>query len=144
MKEITLHVPAIPVAQPRQRHAKIAGFSRNYTPAKHPVNAYKATVRMAWQQTERGGWQPGGALEVWLVFVLPRPKTMCWKKRPTPRAVHVKTPDVDNLTKSTLDALKGLAWNDDSQICMLKVGKFIAAGNEEPHVEILIREVTDG
>jgi Holliday junction resolvase RusA-like endonuclease len=144
VKEITLHVPAIPVAQPRQRHAMVAGFIKNYTPAKHPVNAYKATVRMTWQQAEREGWQPGGALEVWLVFVMHRPETLRWKKRPMPRIVHTKKPDVDNLTKSTLDALKGLAWNDDSQIFRIGVTKWIAAGNEEPHVEILIREVTDG
>ena len=37
---ISLTVPGLPVAQPRQRHALIAGFVRNYTPKAAPVNAF--------------------------------------------------------------------------------------------------------
>lgn len=32
-------------------------------------------------------------------------------------------PDVDNLAKTVLDALKGVAWDDDKQIVRLCVGK---------------------
>lgn len=33
-------------------------------------------------------------------------------------------PDVDNLAKPVLDALTDIAWNDDSQICDLRLRKY--------------------
>jgi len=51
-------VHAVPTAQPRQRHrvAIIGGMHRvmNYTPAKHPVNAFKAAVQHAFATCYNG------------------------------------------------------------------------------------------
>jgi Holliday junction resolvase RusA-like endonuclease len=55
-----------------------------------------------------------------------------------PRTYHAKKPDRDNLDKAVMDALKGLAWIDDSQVCDGRIIKLIAAGDEQPHVEIRI------
>lgn len=55
---IVMNVPGVPVAQPRQRHRVIAGNVSNYTPASSPVNAFKATVRLAWQGCDKGMWAP--------------------------------------------------------------------------------------
>lgn len=141
---IEFTVPAIPVAQPRQRHRlmNIGGkmLATNYTPIRDPVNSYKATVQMA-AQNAMASAPLSGPLRVDMVFVFPRQASKVWKSRPMPRYPHVKKPDRDNLAKSTQDALNGLAWVDDAQICAGEIEKWHAAGDEQPHVEIRIRKL---
>lgn len=134
-------VPAVPVAQPRQRHRVVhAGgraFAQNYTPARDPVNSFKAAVQLAASQAYCGA-PLEGPLRMSAVFVFPRPKSMHWKTRPMPRVWHTSRPDRDNLIKSVQDALNGILWRDDSQICAGEPVKLVAAGDEQPHVEIVI------
>jgi len=66
---------------------------------------------------------------------------MVWKTRPMPREPHAKNPDRDNCDKALMDALKGLAWNDDSQVCQGEIQKWIAAGNEQPHALVTITKI---
>lgn len=106
-----------------------------YEPTKHPVAAFKATVRMAFQEAYSGP-PLTGPLRCDLVFVFPRPQAMIWKTREMPRAWHAKKPDRDNCDKSVMDALKGIAWIDDAQVCDGSLKKYIAAGDEQPHVVI--------
>lgn len=137
---ISFTVPAVPVAQPRQRSAVIAGLIRTYTPAKHPVNAFKASCRLCLRDAYTG--QPlAGALKLTAVFVMPRPTARIWKRRDMPRYDHTSRPDLDNLLKSLKDALSGLAWRDDSQVSQVAAWKWVAAGDESPHVEVRIEEV---
>lgn len=144
-QEIRFTVPAIPVAQPRQRHRIVSAggrtFASNYTPAKDPVNNFKATVRMAAAEVLQGP-PLAGPLCVDMVFVFPRQKAKVWKSKPMPRYFHVGKPDRDNLAKSLQDALNGLAWVDDAQICAGSIEKYHAAGDEQPHVVVIIREIT--
>jgi Holliday junction resolvase RusA-like endonuclease len=142
---MTITVPDVPIAQPRQRHRKVkAGgkeFIQNYTPASDPVNAFKATVRMAAREVHKGP-PLTGALRVKFVFVFPRHSAKFWKSKPMPRYPHVSTPDQDNLCKSVQDALNKLLWADDSQIAQAVVEKWHAAGDEQPHVRITIEAMT--
>ncbi len=135
MSTIRFSIPAIPVAQPRQRHAMIGGHVRNYTPTKHPVNAFKAATQIAASEAYKGP-PLTGPLIVALTFVMPRPKSKNWKSREMPRYPHDGKPDRDNLMKSFQDALNGLLWADDSQIFDGPVRKLVAGGNEQPHVEV--------
>jgi len=59
-----------------------------------------------------------GPLAVEFVFILPRPKGHLGAHglRPSAPPYPDKIPDVTKLTRSTEDALKGIAWYDDSQI----------------------------
>lgn len=139
--KIAFTIPAIPIAQPRQRVGVIAGRARTYTPIKAPVNAYKATCRIAAAQSGQAVVLDG-PIALKAVFVLPRPSAKIWKARPMPRERHAKKPDADNLAKSLLDALTGLLWRDDSQISSLTIEKWIAAGDERPHVEVEVMAVT--
>lgn len=134
---IAFKIPAVPVAQPRQRHAIVAGHVRNYTPADHPANVFKAVCKLAFRQAYQGP-PLDGPLVVQIGFVMPRPARLVWKKRPMPRVPHSQKPDVDNLLKSVFDSLNGLAWGDDSQIAELLASKSIAGGDEAPHVWISI------
>ena len=144
-------VPAVPVAQPRQRHRVIQckggkAFATNYTPARDPVNAFKASVRMA-AAAAYSGPPLTGPLQVDMIFVLPRTKPS-WLKKDSSwweswkagiRIPHaVARNDRDNLAKSTQDALNEVLWVDDGQIFRGVIEKWLAADTEQPHVEIRV------
>lgn len=142
--QVSFTVPAVPVAQPRQRHAMIAGRVRNYTPSKHPVNDFKATVRMAFHQATKGiDWDAHAAFTVSIDAIFPRPKAKTTKKGPNARYRKTSKPDWDNIGKSVCDALNMLAWADDSQIVEALVSKWVAAGIEQPHVRIIIGTIEE-
>jgi len=139
---IELHIPAVPIAQPRQRtraDIKDDGIIavQNYTPTKHAVNVFKATVRMV-AAVQYKGAPLEGPLRVEIVLVFPRPRKLIWKTRPMPRRWHTIAPDSDNVAKAVKDSLSQLTFRDDSQVCDLDVKKFIAAGDEQPHATIKI------
>jgi len=54
---------------------------------------------------------------------------------------HTKKIDCDNLAKIVLDALNGLAYDDDKQVCELEVRKIYG---ETPMVAVSIWEVVPG
>lgn len=141
---IAFTVPSVPVAQPRQRHRVLhlggRTIAQNYTPTKSPVNEFKATIKLACSAAYNGP-PLEGPLRVDVVAVFPRPKSMTKKRGPNPRVPHTKKPDRDNLDKAVLDALKGLLFVDDCQAWCGEVTKWIAAGDEQPHVTIAVRNV---
>ena len=140
MEAITFVVPAIPIAQPRPKARAFAGHAQIYEADKsHPVHAFKASVRHAAAEAYQGA-PLECPLYVSLLFVFPRPANKRWKKRPMPREWCPKKPDCDNLIKSCLDAMNGLTFADDSQVVAMDLTKFVAAGDEQPHVVVRIRE----
>jgi Holliday junction resolvase RusA-like endonuclease len=53
---------------------------------------------------------------------------------------HLCKPDLDNLLKSTMDALtEAGAWKDDCQVCQVADEKRYATGKDTAGAEILIR-----
>lgn len=141
MRTLTFIVPAVPVAQPRPRATVLAGHARVYgAPTSHPVHAFKASVRLA-ARNAYDGPPLQGPIHLSAQFFLPRPKAMIWKSRPMPRVWHTKKPDKDNLEKSLCDALAGLLFVDDCQVCGGFIDKFIAAGDEQPHVRVTVAEI---
>jgi crossover junction endodeoxyribonuclease RusA len=52
--------------------------------------------------------------------------------------LHTKKPDIDNLIKSVLDGLNGVAFKDDSQIVKLESEKIFA---DRDGVDIYIQEI---
>lgn len=133
MNTKTITIYGTPIAQPRARATVFAGHARLYTP-KHAVSEFKAAIRQ-----EAGGMfsEPlSGPIGVSVECVFPRPKSMVWKTRPMPRAHHLKKPDVDNVLKAILDALKSIAWRDDTQVVVCSITKCIGAGDEQPRTEV--------
>ena len=49
-----------------------------------------------------------------------------------------KKPDIDNIMKIVLDALNGVAYYDDSQVCRVN---FMKMYSENPRLKILIRNI---
>lgn len=147
---IAFTVPAVPVAQPRQRHRVIqAGgrtFASNYLPKSDPVNAFKAACQVAASQAYSGP-PLDEPISMAIVFVMPRTKPS-WLKKESPwfaawkageRIPHaVKRNDRDNLMKSVQDALNGLVYADDGLIYAGQPEKWLASETEQPHVEIVI------
>lgn len=77
------------------------------------------------------------ALTVTVVFRIARPDGH-WRKgkygeslKPSAPAFPATKPDVDKLARSTLDALTGIVWDDDSRIVCLSVAKVYAQPGQE-------------
>ena len=124
-------VPGPPVAKQRARtvtrsaHGPLP-FARTYTPAK--TENYQAFVRGCALVGIRAPID--GPITVWLEVRLAVPGSWSEKRK---RRAHggliaaTKRPDLDNVAKSILDAVNGLAWRDDAQIVGLHVTKEYAA-----------------
>ena len=121
-----------PVPQGRPRFVKRGAFVQTYDPK--TSKEFKQTLKkLAVQQSPT---LSESALEVSIVFHMSIPKSKPKKWREHPPAHTVKG-DIDNLVKGTLDALTGVLWKDDSQICTLHAHKEYSSN---PRIEL---EVTD-
>lgn len=131
-----LIIEGTPVAKGRPRFSRYGA----YTPKK--TQEYEEYVKMCWV-AKYGSIQPSEqSLEVNIVFYLPIPKSVNKKQRAEMldgRIKHTKKPDIDNLIKSVLDALNGIAYSDDSKIIKVAAEKQYS---EKPRTEIQISEVT--
>jgi Holliday junction resolvase RusA-like endonuclease len=138
--QIEFRIPGLPVAQPRQRHriATFGGRARaiNYTPAKDPVNSFKASARLAAAMAYRGA-PLDKAVAIEVVFVFARPKSVP-KRDGTARLPHTSKPDLDNVMKALLDALNGVLFMDDSQVNIARIEKWKAATGEQPHTLVRV------
>lgn len=112
-----------PVPQLRPRVSSRGGYVRVYDPPK--VKNFKRILRsLAANQYSRPPLI--GPLSVSLTFYRPVQKSISKterERRLTNRSKPVVKPDTDNYIKSTLDALNGVLWEDDSQIVKLTAEK---------------------
>lgn len=81
-------------------------------------------------------------IELHILFYLPRPKNHYGTGRnegilkdnaPT---LHTKKPDSTKLLRAVEDALTGIIWRDDSQVCLIRVGKIYA--NAQPGAKVTV------
>lgn len=123
MEEVHFIIPGRPVGKGRPR------FSRSghcWTPDK--TVAYEQDIRLAyWETCGRKCFDADKALSVEIVLYYVRPKRMTKRNRiMAQRGVlrPIVKPDVDNVTKSILDALNGIAFKDDRQIVQVTCEKW--------------------
>lgn len=122
-----------PKGQPRPR-----AFVRNGRAAVYDngtAESWKSDVAKACADLE--GRRLHQSLGVVLAFYMPRPKSHFTAKgalKPlSPRFLHDKKPDVDNLAKAVLDALTGIgAWLDDDQVCELTARRYYEQSGSFP------------
>ena len=115
------------------------GYAKAYTPEK-TVN-YENLVKMTFQAAGFKPFEKDAQLRAEITAYFPIPKSTSKKKRAEMQngyIMHTKKPDADNIAKSILDALNGLAYYDDSQVCELGGCKMYS---EEPRAEITIKEL---
>lgn len=129
-----VRIYGLPVAQGRPRAFRLpSGQVRVYDPL--ASRDWKRTV-MAQTLVGRPLRLLAGPLQGEMDFYLPRPKSA------PKRVVYPdKRPDVDNLLKACLDAIRGIVLTDDAQIVSLRVAKHYATGDMTPGVHILLEEV---
>ena len=85
-------------------------------------------------------------VEVGAVFRFPRPKAHYRKdgglKEWAEWQKHVGKPDLDKLLRAILDALTGIAWVDDSQVCALgRSEKRYVLPGESPGASVMVYSV---
>ena len=118
---VTFSVPGDPVPQPRPRITVRGKHGHAYTPADHPIHAYRQAVALL---AKGAGCKPHGEpVEVVIDAVFTRPKSHFNKAGVKGDSPQLPRADIDNIAKGVCDALNGIAWNDDAQVRRLVVEK---------------------
>lgn len=126
---LTFTLDGPPVPQPRPRISTWGGRSRAYTPAKHPITAYRQALAIrAAMAAKAARWQAvAGPVEVEVACTFARPPSHRKASGGLTKAAPAWPPrvDVDNLAKGVQDAItdSGAVWLDDDQVVRLVVSK---------------------
>lgn len=97
--------------------------------------AWAEGLRQQAQQYAIVGRPWEGPVDLTLIFDLVRPKSL-----PKKVVYHIKKPDLDKLTRSIKDALKGVIYYDDSQVVHLDCLKRYESPGEAPGVTVIVKE----
>lgn len=142
---IHLFAPGEPVAKARARHRQVTtksgkSFVQSYTPKK-TVNFENYIAKLAKQQMLlRSPTSAPVRLDVVFFFSIPS-SWPAWKQAAAQERyiAHTVKPDKDNLEKAIKDALNGIVWVDDAQVCDGGTQKLYS---NEPGVLIDVTELT--
>jgi Holliday junction resolvase RusA-like endonuclease len=133
------------------------GRARAAVRGKH-ATMYKATADRQFEQTfaaiahayrpkdeQRQALLISTPTELVILAVLPRPESLNKVSKRTgqplsdpARQLHTKKPDIDNIQKAVLDAMKDW-WTDDAVVSKVTAQKVTAAFGEAPHYEVIVR-----
>lgn len=136
--KVEFEVPGKPFGKQRPRVVHRGGFSRAYTP-KETVE-YEKKVKSSYKKSTDIVLE-NHPIEAKILGIFPIPESTSKKKRnfmTQNKVHHTKKPDCDNIGKAVLDALNGIAYQDDSQICKLSVEKIYG---EDPRVIVCLKEI---
>jgi len=129
-------VPGNPIGKGRPRFTRIG---HAYTP-KETVQ-YEEHIRRCYKE-QCGDTMLDGAIRMMLMVYVPVPKSAPKKKREQMLLGEIRPltkPDNSNILKGVEDALNGVAYIDDKQICDHDgIHKFYS---ENPRIEVTLREV---
>lgn len=141
MPTVSFTLPITPESQKRPRHSARHGFVRMH---KKPSDIANEAAIAALAAPYKPPYPITTAVSVSFVAVMPRPKALCTVSKRTNLPLndtagyaHTARPDVDNLAKGLLDALKSW-WCDDSQVYCLSGKKMVAAYGEQPHWDVTV------
>ena len=134
MAGVTIIVDGKPVPWQRAVPVMIAEYPMMKTPKN--TRSYQELIRQL-GKIAMGPRAPFlGALELLVIATLERPKSV---DRRRPWVQH--TGDVDDYSKSAQDALNGIAFNDNSQICELRAVKRYCDRGERPSLRIEVYQL---
>lgn len=103
------------------------------------MREYKAAIKAAYlEQVGKSFW--GAPLEVSIHAYKPIARST--PKRVTLQAWKAK-PDADNIAKAVLDALKGVAFDDDSQVVQLRVWKHVRTREQQEGLTVYMWEAKE-
>lgn len=150
MKSVSIYVHGLPVGQPRVRACVRGRHAGVYDPG--TANEWKACVIKAARDAmkEAAIAQFDGAVKLYARFYMPRPKghfrtgKAASELRQSAPAFHAKKPDLDNLEKSTMDAITNAGvWLDDSQVAFKDTGKVYGQRGWQIGAIIIVSEVVE-
>lgn len=140
---IEFTVPGSPVGKARPKFFRRGNYVGTYTPEKSA--SFEGLVRLYFGQHYTGA-PIEGPISIRMTAYFPIPKS--WPKRRINEAMIrclpvEKKPDIDNILKSVLDGLNGVAFKDDSQVFSVYCDKFYS---EKPRTQVAIevREQSGG
>lgn len=133
---ITAIIPGEPVGKGRPRFTK---GGTPYTPEK--TRAYETKAAIIYKLAARGykflRHVPVSVM-IRAFYSVPVSDSMRQRERKLTGAVlPCKKPDIDNVTKIILDALNGLAYEDDAQVVSIRADKRYS---DRPQVEITVTD----
>ena len=135
METVHINIPGKPIGKARPKFSRVGNFVKTYTP-EQTVN-YENFVKMCWMNS--GAEKLKGNIIAVIVARFIIPQSYSKKKRKELNEKYCpKKPDCDNIAKSILDALNGIAYDDDSQIIDLSITKLYSA--EEEGVDLYLTE----
>lgn len=136
---VSFTVPGMPVAKGRPRFVNRGKFVQTYTP--ESTTNYENLVKLSY--TQESSVKLSGELYAVMTFCFPIPKSVSKKKHQEMAAGIIrptKKPDIDNCIKAILDALNGIAFDDDSQVVCISADKLYS---EKPCVIVILEEFED-
>ena len=134
-------MPGNPKGKQRPRVCRINGRSITYTP-KQTVD-YENQIRSIYSKVANFKFERHVPLEVAILALFAPPKSVSQKVRALMLNGEIpptKRPDADNIIKVVLDALNGVAFHDDRQVCKIYCEKIYA---ETPEVRVLIKNIVE-
>ena len=136
MQKTELFFPFEPVPKGRPRHTR---FGHDYTPDK--TRKYENKIASYYRENCNDYYD--SAIKISLVFNMPIPKSASKKNKMLMATGMIKcikhNGDADNLAKSVLDALNGVAFEDDCLVTKLSIIKKYASDNNVG-IEMVISE----
>ena len=119
----TFEIVGEPQGKGRPRFSTRGGFVKTYTPEK--TASYENFVKLCYLNKYKGQKLDGEIIaEIIAYFSIP--KSFSKKKRVEAiegKIKPTKKPDTDNIAKTILDSLNGIAFEDDKQVVALLVKK---------------------
>ena len=94
------------------------------TGKKHPAVIMQEAIVNAAKKVGAKPIKKPKAVTVTIYAYLKRPQRLKRKSDPKYPIPHTGKPDIDNIAKAVLDALNGIAYEDDSQICKVDASKW--------------------
>lgn len=134
---VSFFVPGIPAPGGSKRHI---GNGIMVDDAKRNVPWRESVGAEAYRAMD-GRHPLHGALELVVVFAMPRPKAHyrtgkhAGELKGTAPAWHTSKPDATKLLRAVEDAMTGIVWRDDAQVCFQRVSKCYAP-TAGAHVEV--------
>ena len=149
MKELKINfvvdVDPVPTARPRLSRFK-GGHTHAYTPIKSKM--YQERVGKAFKQAVKGSqfdkdlMKSKCYIDVKFFFAIPKTINRRHLKKKEQQHFYEKhnvfRPDIDNLLKSILDGLNGIAFEDDCQVALIRGEKLFVAPDTLPRAEVAV------
>lgn len=132
-------MPGNPKGKQRHRMCRIKSRKITYTPKQ--TAEYEKLVRASYTAVSKRFFDKDTPLIISITALFSIPKSVSQKTKNLMLKGDIlptKKPDSDNIIKIVLDALNGVCYHDDAQICSVHFEKKYA---EIPAIKITIKEI---